>query len=103
MYKVIVHPSAEEDINSAFDWYEEQKLNLGKEFILEVRQKVNFLKHNPQSSRIRYDDLRISKAGKKFPYFIHYRIDKSNKLIGIMGVYHGKQNPNKWKERLGKI
>lgn len=53
MFKSIILPSAEKDIREAAQWYNEQQLGLGKRFLDEVREHVQFIKHYSKISSIR--------------------------------------------------
>ena len=48
MYKSIILPPAKEDIRDAALWYDEKQKGLGKRFISQVREKVYFIRQNPQ-------------------------------------------------------
>lgn len=39
-YKLVIRPKAEQDIQEAFNWYEDQASGLGVEFIFDVRSSV---------------------------------------------------------------
>lgn len=60
MYKSIILPLAQQDIKEAAQWYNERQPGLGKRFIAHVRQKVHFIRQNPQAVAIRYDDIRAA-------------------------------------------
>lgn len=49
MYKSVVLPYAKEDIREAALWYNEKQKGLGIRFISEVREKVDFIRQNPQT------------------------------------------------------
>lgn len=39
-FELIVRPEAEQDIEEAFEWYENQSAGLGEEFVLAVRSSI---------------------------------------------------------------
>ena len=49
MYKSIILPLAKEDIQDAAKWYSKQQEGLGKRFIAEVREKIHFIRQNPEA------------------------------------------------------
>jgi plasmid stabilization system protein ParE len=98
MYKSIILPLAKEDIREAALWYNKQSKGLGKRFTAEVREKVRFIRQNPQASNVRYEDVRTVVLNI-FPFMIHYTIDESNKTVIISAVFHTSRDPELWKKR----
>lgn len=97
MYKSLILPSAKRDIEESARWYDKKLKGLGKRFIGEVREKVNFIKQNPEASNLRYDNVRTAVLNI-FPFMIHYIIDEINKYVIITAVLHTSRNPDLWKE-----
>lgn len=97
MYKPLILPSAKRDIEEAARWYDKKQKGLGKRFIGEVREKVNFIKQNPEACNLRYDNVRTAVLNV-FPFMIHYIIDEINKYLIITAVLHTSRNPDLWKE-----
>lgn len=100
MYSIVVHPSAERDLEEALEWYEDQRNGLGVELLNEFNLTIEYLKTNPLSFPIRYSDKRICKVGKRFPYFVHYSC--ANNSVQIKAVFHGKRNPKAWESGSGQ-
>jgi plasmid stabilization system protein ParE len=98
MYKSIILPLAKLDIAEAASWYNSKQKGLGKRFTNEVRSKVLFIRENPKSSAVRYDDTRCAVLDI-FPFMIHYTIDDANKTIIIAAIFHTSLNPERWKKR----
>ena len=98
MYKSIILALAKEDIREAARWYNKQQNGLGKKFTAEVREKVHFIRQNPEASNIRYDGVRTAVLNV-FPFMVHYTIDEKNKTIIIAAVLHTSRNPELWKNR----
>jgi len=98
MYKAVILPLAKEDIKAAADWYDQQQKGLGKRFTKEVREKVNYIKENPKTIAIRYDETRTAVLNV-FPFMIHFDIDHNKKTVLISAVLHTSRNPDNWKKR----
>jgi plasmid stabilization system protein ParE len=98
MYKSIILPLAKEDIREAAKWYNKQQNGLGKRFTAEVREKVHFIRQNPQASNIRYKNVRITVLNM-FPFMLHFTIEEKNKTIIVSAVLHTSRNPELWKNR----
>lgn len=47
-YKVIITPEAENDLKEAFSWYEDKRLGLGYDFLLQVDAGLRFIERNPE-------------------------------------------------------
>jgi len=96
--KIIILPLAKNDIRKAALCYNQQQLGLGGRFTHEVRKKVEFIAHNPESSPIRYDEIRTTLVDV-FPYLIHYTFSIENKQIVISAVFHTSRDPQIWEKR----
>lgn len=95
MYKVTILPLAKQDIKDAAHWYNQQQNNLGKKFIHNIRQKIDYIKKHPDVTAIRYDDVRTTVLDV-FPFMIHYTFNRSTKEILIAAVLHTSRNPDIW-------
>lgn len=88
-YTVIVSPFAEDDIRSAFDYYEVQRIGLGQEYVFCVEECLARIQRNPQ--HYLYVTKLVRRAiVKRFPYSIFYFI-KTNE-IHVIAVLHQKQD-----------
>jgi len=96
--RVIILPLAKEDLKNAKLWYENKLKGLGKRFLFEVDNSVNFIKNNPFASNIRYDEIHVTVLDK-FPFMIHYKVEKDYKTIIIIAVFHMSLDPEKWEKR----
>ncbi|MDO9548457.1 MAG: type II toxin-antitoxin system RelE/ParE family toxin [Candidatus Marinimicrobia bacterium] len=99
-YTVIVRPEAEEDLKGAFSWYEDTRVGLGNDFLLQVDAGLNFIKRNPEIHPIEYKGTRKHLI-KRFPYKIIYLV-KAEKII-VLAVLHGKRKPDLTKKRINSI
>ncbi|MCG8582764.1 MAG: type II toxin-antitoxin system RelE/ParE family toxin [Bacteroidales bacterium] len=98
MYKVIILPLAKNDIKEAALWYNKQQARLGKRFTAEVREKVHFIRQNPNAVNIRYNSVRTAVLDL-FPFMVHYTVDEVKKTIIVSAVLHTSRNPDMWKKR----
>lgn len=96
MFNVKIRHEAEEDLKEAFDWFELAKEDLGKRFILLVKEYINELKHHPKQYQLVHKNKR-SVHIKGFPYQIIYSIYESD--VVVFSVFHAKRNPKIWKKR----
>ncbi|HJY13546.1 MAG TPA: type II toxin-antitoxin system RelE/ParE family toxin, partial [Flavobacterium sp.] len=84
--KIIYSHFVKQDLREINDWYREIDKKLWNNFIKEFRSKINFIKENPLSLELKYDDNRIIFL-KKFPYGIHYFYNKEENLLEIYSVF----------------
>lgn len=96
-YCVIVSPEAENDLKEIFSWYEDKRVGLGYDFLLQVDAGINFVKRNPESHPIEYKGTRKHLI-KRFPYKIIYLV-KEEEII-VLAVLHGKRSFKLLKSRV---
>ena len=90
-YGIVFLLPASQDIRVAHEWYEEQKTDLGKEFLQAVLEQVEELKDDFISHRFFIHPVRYIKM-KRFPYSIFYIKDEQRKKITITAVLGNKQD-----------
>lgn len=97
MYKFIYSPRAQNEVEQAIDWYEEQQDGLSKRFLSELYKKIKAIQKQPDRYAIRFENFRVVNVDV-FPYQIIYSFDEQEGLIIINSVFHTKRNPaNKYK------
>lgn len=96
MYEIVVHESAEEDLNAAAVFYESRETDLGKEFLEELSQGFHRITENPFSYSIHFDEYRRYLMGR-FPYGVVYRIEGQEILV--FAVAHLRRRPGYWRDR----
>ena len=98
MYKALILPLAKQDVKEAATWYNSKQKGLGKRFTKTVRDKVLYIRQNPQSSSIRYDDTRCAVLDV-FPFMVHFTVNDKQKTVVVSAVFHTSRNPDVWKDR----
>lgn len=79
-YEVVLQAEAIIDIQTAFEWYEEQRSGLGHELIEEVEEAFERLSRHPQhysAPNQNYRKLRI----KRFPYLVIFEIEDIKVIV----------------------
>jgi plasmid stabilization system protein ParE len=92
----VVRSRAENDIQSAFEWYESQSPGLGEQFLAAVRDKLAAVREFPESSPMVYRDVRRAVVSR-FPYLIFYVVRP--KQVAVLAVLHHARNPAAWPRR----
>lgn len=91
-YKIKLISEARLDIKDTIDWYNEQRVGLGRVFYQSVKSKMHYIKINPLHYQISYRNVR-SALVNKFPYQVHYHIEKANKSIIVLAILHTSRDP----------
>lgn len=94
--KFIIRLEAENDIDSAFNWYEKQHTGLGREFALELSSSMDRIIETPRLYTELYRGIRRALI-KRFPYGIYYFLNEKD--IIVFAILHLGMNPTKWKDR----
>src|SRR5664280_264014 len=88
---------AQQELNDAVDWYNEQADGLGNEFLDELDRAIRRAVAYPQSCTEVESGLRRCIMAR-FPYGLIYGLEK-DKII-VVAVAHLHRNPRYWAERL---
>ena len=94
-YSLIIRKRAEKHIADAYTWYEEQRNDLGEEFLLCVEASLNTIAENPLLFQVKHKNIRCIMT-PRFPYGVFYFID--NNTIVVIAVFHLSRNPRLWRK-----
>ena len=94
---LIIEPEAESDLFIAFEWYQEQVIGLGHEFLISIRSCFARIERSPEIYREVIPELRRARV-ERFPFGIFYVT--SEEFIYVVGVFHAKRDPNSWIKRV---
>lgn len=93
---IITRPIAAAEFDSAYRWYEQQRLGLGEEFLETAGNLVRLIADHPDRFPIIHRDIRRAVL-RRFPYSIFYRV-KAGHII-VIACFHSKRNPKAWMSR----
>ena len=96
-YQLKLTDNAKHDIKESFIWYNNQRENLGIEFLQKVEEIIENIKHNPNQFASINKKIRRALTNK-FPYSILFIINET-KII-VFAIFHTSRNPKTWKQRL---
>jgi len=88
---------AQQDIEKAIIYYKDIKIQLAKNFLIELKATRKYIQKHPKKIQIRYAEIRVAFL-KRFPFGVHFRLE--DKTITIISVLHTSQDDEKWKERI---
>lgn len=97
------HPEADEEVDSAVDWYEEQRGGLGAEFFAELRSDLGRVTAAPRSWPL-WPGVRTEALGvrrflmSRFPFALPYLVLEER--VVILAVAHVRRRPGYWLRRI---
>jgi plasmid stabilization system protein ParE len=94
---LILRQAAEDDVEAAYRWYEEQSPGLGTEFLRSVEAGLALIERNPEAYQQVYRQARRALL-RRFPYALFYVA--SPELIEVIGCIHTRRHPRRWRSRL---
>lgn len=81
-----------EDVRQAKDWYKNQKVDLDREFSKAIEDCLDRILQTPEIYPLRYRQIRIAHP-RRFPYNIHFYVDKPSLTVVITAIVHSKRHP----------
>ena len=90
---IVTRPVAAGEFQSAYRWYENQRLGLGEEFLQAASDLVGLIAEHSERFPIAHRDIRRAVL-RRFPYSIFYRL-KAGHVI-VVACFHSKRNPREW-------
>jgi len=94
--KPVFRPQADQEVQSARRWYEEQRPRLGIEFANAIDEVVERISSNPLAFPIVHNETRRAVV-RRFPYGIYFRVSEDQ--IVVTAVMHGRRHPRRWQGR----
>jgi plasmid stabilization system protein ParE len=94
---IFLDSRAEEDLDTAAQWYAEQRTELSLEFLDAVDAVFEFIAQFPQAGREVSGGIRRVLT-KKFPFCIYYKVDDGQVIV--FAVLHFRRSPEAWQQRL---
>ncbi len=95
--ELIVAPEVERDIAQAYDWYEEQRVGLGEDFLSRVDACIQGIVRNPELHKTIHEQYRRGLV-RRFPYAVFYEYVAG--VVTVYCVFHTSRDPEKWQRRL---
>jgi plasmid stabilization system protein ParE len=93
---VILRPEAEQDVEAARDWYEQQHAGLGQDFLDRVAEVLSRLGAMPELYPVVWQDVRSGRL-RRFPFVVYYRVLADR--VEVLAVLHGSRDPSVWQGR----
>jgi plasmid stabilization system protein ParE len=97
--RLLLHPVAEAEIASAFDWYIRERPALGAMFLEAVIATLYRIVDRPESLSVVHRDLRRAMVRGRFPYALYFSL--SGGTVTVAACVHARRNPRRWHVREG--
>lgn len=94
--KLVLRPEVEEDLQSAYTWYENCRDGLGEEFLDCVDGCFQKICRMPTILSVANGGFRRAMVAR-FPYVVFYEYEEPE--IVDFAVFHSASNPLKWEEK----
>lgn len=95
--ELIIAPEAQQDVDEAYDWYEDRRSGLGEDFLSCVDACIQAICRMPELHARVHEDYRRALV-RRFPYGIFYEYT-GGKVI-VYGIFHASRDPQRWRNRL---
>lgn len=96
---LILRKEAEQDIQDAYDWYEQQRAYLGKVFIAEIDAILEGIDTYPEMYAVAHSGIRRALC-RKFPFAIYYVCSACD--VDVIAVLHQRRSPSLMQERASR-
>lgn len=93
---LILRKEAEEDIRAAYEWYEQQRAQLGAAFIAELDHTFEAIDEQPEAYTQCFGAIRRALC-RKFPYAVYFT--RKNSYTVVIAVLHQRRQSATWKSR----
>lgn len=91
------HPDAKIEMRETADYYDEQRIGLGSEFLDTVEAALMRIIENPESAPVSLPPVRKYQV-ERFPFSVIYSVRDGG--IFVSAIAHGSRRPYYWKDRL---
>lgn len=89
-------PEVGQDIREAFDWYDQRREGLGREFLLSLKAALAEVRRSPESFRAVDGQVRRALT-RRFPYAVFFVTGREEILV--FAVFHTKRDPRRLRDR----
>lgn len=95
-YSLIFHQEALDELQDAHDWYEQQRIGLGVEFMDAIGEVVQRIQNNPESFPKEYRERRKA-LPDRFPYLVIFELHGN--VVLVVAIIHSSRHPRRWQKR----
>ena len=92
--RIVMSTRAQAEVADSWLWYEEREVGLGDRFVGAVKQKLKVISENPEMFPLKQKPFRETIIAI-FPFVVVYKVNKKQKLIEIISIFHTSRSPRK--------
>jgi plasmid stabilization system protein ParE len=96
-YRLIVRPEAERDIEDSYNWYEDNSIGLGADFLRAVRSSIDRISADPYAYQLVHRKIRRAVL-RVFPHSLFFVV--ADDEIAIIACVHHKRDPKVWRSQV---
>jgi plasmid stabilization system protein ParE len=89
-FAVIFKPLAQSEVNEAYNWYQQDHIQMGGIFLDQLERTTDFLSSNPHLYPCVEQDMRRANLNQ-FPYSLFYVIDGD--VVNVLSCMHQHRDP----------
>jgi toxin ParE1/3/4 len=93
VYKIIISPRAQKEIENTINYYALYSLDAPINFIDVLKEAYTTLEVNP-FFEVFYKNVRSLKLNR-FPHSLYFIINEDKNTVRVLSCFHNKRNPNK--------
>ena len=93
---LVFRPEAEEELETAFDFYQSRRAGLGFDFLSCVDEALDRIRRDPDSFPIVYRTARQVLV-RRFPFAVYFT--STTEHITVIAIFHGSRDPKSWQSR----
>jgi plasmid stabilization system protein ParE len=96
MPRLTVRPEAELDALDAARWYEGERVDLGTEFLIELRATFSRIEEGPQRFPVVFREIRRAIL-RRFPFGVFFIVEIEGAVV--LAITHLRRHPSAWQRR----
>ncbi len=96
MLNIVFHPDIEHEVKASYEWYQNQAVGLGEDFLTELETAYQAIIELPNTWTKFHNGFRRFLLSK-FPFSVIYRFNQ--KTVYIVAVMHNSRKPGYWSKR----
>jgi toxin ParE1/3/4 len=96
MFSIKIYQTATDDLQDAYDYYEEQIRGLGERFAREVDEYLDLIRKNPFQFAVQFSGSYRFALLNHFPYRVVYRVSEKENLVYVISIFHTSRDPKKF-------
>lgn len=92
--RLVISPTAQQDLREAVQWYEAQRSGLGERFAAKIDQLLKRIAVSPFQFPEFDEEVRRALV-QQFPYAVYFVL--ADHAVVILAILHQRRHPDTWK------